>query len=250
MGGMYSWKNFKDKFKRHGRLGLKEVKGLVVTIIIFAFIFSFREWGIDKFDLELGISNLIITIVLVLISFFVREISHRAAGLYVGYKVEYESWVLGLVIGLVLAFVSNGYILFLAPGGVLIHHLAIHRLGRFRYAPDYSTRGWIALAGPVANIIFAVILKAVHIALQTPVLHKLMMINIWIALFSMLPIPPLDGSKLFFGARYIYVFSLASFLACALLLRLTTYSLLSLIGGIFFGAVILVVFFVVIDKKI
>ncbi len=64
---------------------------------------------------------------------------------------------------------------------------------------------WVALAGPVSNILFAVVfalvLKAVfafsseYTAALFPLLRFGIVINVVLAAFNMVPIPPLDGSR-------------------------------------------------------
>ncbi|MBT5023396.1 hypothetical protein HOK51_10910 [Candidatus Woesearchaeota archaeon] len=249
MSGMYSWKNFCDKFRRYGRLNTKEVIGLIFTILVIAFIFSFREWGIGNFDLDLGISNLVLAIILTTITMLARVYAQKISALLIGYKVEYKHWTLGLVVCLVLAFVSNGYLRLFAVGGILFHHLQIHRLGRYRYSPENSTFGWIATSGTAANIFLAIISKALHLISGSEFFYKLMLLNIWIAIFSLIPIPPLDGVRLFFGSKNIYFFTIVTVVATGLLLKTTTYSLGGLILGTLVGAAFLFVFFFVIEKN-
>ncbi|MFN7997374.1 MAG: site-2 protease family protein [Bryobacteraceae bacterium] len=65
----------------------------------------------------------------------------------------------------------------------------------------------VALAGPVSNLIFAVILGGVARAAITaaPSLATFAIrginLSIYLALFNLLPVPPLDGSKLLLAAR-------------------------------------------------
>lgn len=60
----------------------------------------------------------------------------------------------------------------------------------------------IALAGPASNILLAILLSiilhlsALPLALST-VLFFLIALNVNLALFNLLPVPPLDGSKIF-----------------------------------------------------
>lgn len=58
----------------------------------------------------------------------------------------------------------------------------------------------IALAGPISNMIIAIILslilKTFHLQILTSIFYYLISININLALFNLLPIPPLDGSKI------------------------------------------------------
>jgi hypothetical protein len=74
------------------------------------------------------------------------------------------------------------------------------------------------------------------------------MITIWIALFDMVPIPPFNGSRTFFGSRYVYVFVLGALIGCALLLKYLT-GIVPILGAIALGALVLLVFFMYVDKK-
>jgi Zn-dependent protease len=64
----------------------------------------------------------------------------------------------------------------------------------------------VGLAGPAANIIAAIaialILKIMHISMMTVAGNALffgMLINLYLALFNLFPIPPLDGSRVVTG---------------------------------------------------
>jgi Zn-dependent protease len=65
----------------------------------------------------------------------------------------------------------------------------------------------VAMAGPFSNIVFAVVLGAVAVAAihVSPALAQFAMRGVWLslylAIFNLLPVPPLDGSKLLLAAR-------------------------------------------------
>lgn len=65
----------------------------------------------------------------------------------------------------------------------------------------------VALAGPFSNVIMAVILAALAIAAlgRFPALAQYLAdgvrLSLYLAIFNMLPVPPLDGSKLLLAAR-------------------------------------------------
>ncbi|MER3416765.1 MAG: hypothetical protein C4297_11215 [Gemmataceae bacterium] len=71
---------------------------------------------------------------------------------------------------------------------------------------------WVALAGPVANLllaaVFAVCLNGVPLASQARpefadklllVIVQIVLLNVYLALFNLLPIPPLDGGRIAAG---------------------------------------------------
>ncbi len=64
---------------------------------------------------------------------------------------------------------------------------------------------YVALAGPISNILLAIIAAVIYVhfdflfrsfpELSSTFFQTLIMINVFLATFNMLPIPPLDGSK-------------------------------------------------------
>lgn len=67
--------------------------------------------------------------------------------------------------------------------------------------PDRDTR-LIALAGPASNIVLAIILSLIYrffnLSPLLSIFYSLISLNINLALFNLIPVPPLDGSKIFF----------------------------------------------------
>ncbi len=65
----------------------------------------------------------------------------------------------------------------------------------------------VALAGPASNLVLAVLLAAAAVASAAliPVLAEFLARGVWLslylAIFNMIPVPPLDGSKLLLAAR-------------------------------------------------
>ena len=75
--------------------------------------------------------------------------------------------------------------------------------------------------------------------LTTNLIGMAISLNIWLAIFTMLPIPPLDGSNVFFASRLLYAFAFGCIVGYALLvLVLGFYSLIFVIlmGIIFWFA--------------
>ncbi|MDQ6705625.1 MAG: site-2 protease family protein [Acidobacteriota bacterium] len=65
----------------------------------------------------------------------------------------------------------------------------------------------VAVAGPVSNVLFAIVLAALSVAtlrMYLPLaefLAQAARLSIYLAIFNLIPVPPLDGSKLLLAAR-------------------------------------------------
>lgn len=63
--------------------------------------------------------------------------------------------------------------------------------------------GLVGIAGPASNLAIVLVIGLIvrfagslaFLALLSPFLKLIIMINIWLALFNLIPVPPLDGSK-------------------------------------------------------
>lgn len=65
---------------------------------------------------------------------------------------------------------------------------------------------YVGLAGPLANIIFAFILAALfrlfpfmHSPMLAGIVFSSIVVNLFLAAFNLIPLPPLDGSRILFG---------------------------------------------------
>ena len=225
--------------KQYFRFNPEEQKALLIQIVVFAFILSFKDWGEESFSLITGLSNYLLAVIVVAISLLVHEAGHRFYGIKYGFRVESKLWWYGIFIGLILVIISNGNIMFFAAHGIFIHVMAVHRLGHFRYGPNIFAFAMVALAGPLMNIFLATIVKTLEVWFGIPIstiafLHKLFMFNWIYAVCNLLPIPPLDGTRIIFWSRLLYVFVFGCIAGYLLLIFLGIYSYVwALFIGIF-----------------
>jgi len=101
-----------------------------------------------------------------------------------------------VLLPLVLFLSSSGQFVFGAAKPVPINYQALNNPKR-----DII---WIGLSGPLANLILAFIIAQVlkFIYLPAPAVYlllNLLFINVVLALFNLIPIPPLDGSRILMG---------------------------------------------------
>ena len=168
----------------------KEIRDLVISFIVIALGFTILYSNGNYSDV-----TLIFPVVMIGVGagFIFHELGHKFVAMHYGYYAEYELWPIGLLVALVSSFF--GFI-FAAPGAVVI----------FSNGMEEKTNGIISIAGPIVNIllglIFFLILGSLgdFVYTETGVIVYLICmlgtrINFFLAAFNLLPIPPLDGSK-------------------------------------------------------
>ena len=191
--------------RKYYRFNGNEIKGIIISVLMIAFMLSFKNWGTDAFDVTQGLFNFIGAVLIVALGYIVHLSLQRFYAFKLGYIAEYRYNIYGLVGGLILTFASNGYLFLLIPGHCIIKHMPRLRLGEFRYGMNMWEYAKIAAAGPVGNILLAMFFKAFSF-LGSPLIDKAITINIILALFSLVPLPGNDGLDIFFGSRFFYVF--------------------------------------------
>lgn len=239
-----------DKVKRYFWFTPAELRSFIISVLVLGFIISFTEWGEGAFDFSVGFMNYFIAVLIVGVSVFVHLAGQKLWALGTGFRHEFQMWGIGLGIAVVLAFVTNGKFWMMVPGGFIIHHLAGHRLGWFRYGLNYWALGLVALAGPIATVFLMVIVKAFGFFIPAQIVYKILTFNLLYNVFSMLPIPPLDGSKIMFGARMLYAFYFPYVIAASLMLWSNIPALLSIIGSLLIGALIWLLYYIFFEKDV
>lgn len=225
------------KIRSYLPFNISEIRSIAITILFLTFIVAFND-GNGEFQMSQWLANFLLWFIIITISVIVKQIGHRLVGLLYGFRVEYKIWWYGLMFGVLIAFVTRGHVWVLVPGGIMIHIMKFHRLGWFRYGTNYRAFSIIALFGPLANIFFATFVKTLQIwfhlfPAESAIVDKLFLFNLAFAAYNLLPIPPLDGSRVMYDSRLIYVFVFVAIATYAILAYFEIYSyILALIAAV------------------
>jgi Zn-dependent protease len=141
--------------------------------------------------------------------FILHEMGHKFVAMRRGYVAHFRLWTWGIVLALATAIVSQGQFLFGAPGAVYIApasgaflYGAYASAGRRREERDNTL---ISAAGPGTNLAFALFFLLFASILPgtgfwSTVASYGFVLNVGLGSFNMLPIPPMDGYKIFKGS--------------------------------------------------
>ena len=205
------YRTFFYNLKRYGlTISKEELKQILITVVIIAFVWSFNKWGDVSFNFFEGIKNLFLGALFAFIALVFNQMGQRIVAVHYGYDPIYEYGILGLMIALVITFASRGYLVFFLPGGVTLRHLAASRLGEFRYYTNDWEWAKAGFQGPFFNILLAAFLSLFK---ANPLMRQLMLMNILFAIYSLLPLPGNVGLYLFYPHIHFWSFTAGIVLA-------------------------------------
>jgi hypothetical protein len=205
----------------------------LTTVLIIAFVWSFNRWGDDTFDIVQGLLNFALGALFAFICLVFNQIGQRIAAVRYGYDPGYEYGIAGLMIALIIAFASRGYLIFFLPGAINVRHLTASRLGEFRYYTNDWEWAKAGFLGPFMNIMLAVILAFFR---ENPFVRQLMIMSILFAIYSLIPLPGNLGLYLFYPHIYFWSFTVA-FVAATSAVVFFLHPLLALLIGLIFGVI-------------
>lgn len=185
------------------RFGAQEKREISIAVAVLSLAFTFIlvrgpiiiDNNTFNFVAYLGIS-----FILVLTGFMLHELAHKFIAQKYGAWAEFRMFPRGLMMALVLSLFG---FLFAAPGAVYIQ-------GRI----TEKQNGIISAAGPAINLVFGAFVLVAAYAVGTGLLAYVLLllanINVFLGLFNMIPVAPLDGSKIYSWNPLVYIIMVAS----------------------------------------
>lgn len=168
--------------------GLELLKAWVAISLAFAIVLNENIFS-SSFILTLLLAGLTVGI-----GFLAHELAHKVVAQKYGCYAGFKSFNGMLVLAVVMSFF--GFV-FAAPGAVFINGYV-----------NIEKNGKISLSGPLTNLILAALFFILGIMISTGFWSQVFgygfMINSWLALFNMIPVWNLDGTKILIWNKTIY----------------------------------------------
>lgn len=231
--------DYLQNIKKYFRITKQERTGIIITIILLAIILSFDEWGAENiFNLNIGLKNFLTAIILGAITVLIHHTAQKLLGIYYGIKAEQKLWWHGTLFSLLITALTNGILKIYAFSGLYVEPIKEQRIGKPRREINMWEYATVALIGPIANILLATLVKTLQIwfgitIYSQEITNKIFLLNWAYALYNLLPIPPLDGSRIFYFSRQTYIFLFGTISGYFILYLLEIYSyIFALIIGI------------------
>jgi Zn-dependent protease len=167
-----------------------ESNDIIIAVIVLTIAFTLMiNGGLHAASPKTFELEILIGFSVTITAFLMHEMAHRTVARRLGAVAFFKLWPVGILMALITSVF--GFI-FAAPGAV-----------QFAGLYDRDSEGKIALAGPSTNIfIGSIAFLAFKFAplgvVASTILLWVAWLNLWFALFNLIPFPPLDGSKVFY----------------------------------------------------
>ena len=181
-----------------------EISSIVIAWVVLSVAITYGNFV----GLFTGKGSLVVVVagfVATATGFIIHEMGHKFVAIRRGYVAHFRLWMWGLLLTLFIVVFSGGGIVFGAPGAVYIAPAATAYYGydsASRPRDPEQENMVISAAGPGINLAFAIGFLALVLATTSgsflsTIAQFGFVLNVGLGSFNMLPVPPLDGSKIF-----------------------------------------------------
>ncbi|MDD5133224.1 MAG: hypothetical protein PHD81_02110 [Candidatus Nanoarchaeia archaeon] len=216
-----------------GIFSKKEVNRLVIAILILGFIFGYNDKA-DVFNWNHWLTNFVLVLLVVSISVLLHQLVQKLVAKKYGCQTEFDLWKIkrysyrlkdkfpkkvgpwtieGLpayLFSIFITLISNGLWFFAATGTTVIETNESKRIGRVFPKITGMEKAIVIFSGALVNLLLVLVLS--NLAAWTGINFDLfIIINLWICVFSLVPLPGLEGLEILFGSLSFYIFSIAFF---------------------------------------
>jgi len=206
------------KYKIH--FSETEVKQIALALVALSFSFQLIIFRKEIFveglltNMPAMASFFLQSLIIVGFAFVLHELGHKFVAQKKGLWAEFRAWPAGLLLAVAMALLSRGGFVFAAPGAVMIAPARQTKRGFVLKVLKKQDVGLIGIIGAAINIVLAVIFSLLALVFAAKIFGIGAQVNAWLAIFNLIPFNPLDGAKVFYWSKAIWLgtFALAIFI--------------------------------------
>jgi hypothetical protein len=229
-----------------------ELKAILILGLISGFVVAFDDFTLiegNRLIIEdVGLLILLLSMFGMVISVYIHETAHRFFARRIGYNTNIEGYYPGQVLGIVLAIFSFGWIQFFTPNTTDLEARPDERIHKHRKYENPKQQAFISMAGVIATVFVATIMHGAWLLAtingvvapdSADFLRNIMMGNVWLMVYSLIPfellgiyflrftpniqqLPQSDGLYILNYSLVAYVTVAAFIIFMALMLALST----------------------------
>ncbi len=168
----------------------EEISSILKAWLAISAAFAIATAGFSSFNAL--VYAFLLSLFTVGIGFLFHELAHRTVARHYKCRAEFHAFDKMLLLAIFFSFL--GFV-FAAPGAVFIAgHVEKKQYGK------------IALAGPLSNILIALIFFFLALITKSNIANYGFEINSWLALFNMIPFGMFDGAKVLAWSKKVFTF--------------------------------------------
>ncbi len=195
-------------YTQHKIMFDREIRDFFIAVFVLLTGYVISIYVNTRFPLSELPLVIIVSLFSIVLAFSAHEGAHRFVAIRLGAIAFFRKWNLGLILIIISSLLGS---LFATAGAV-----------QFTGVTDQSKIGKSALAGPATNIMIGGIVYAIYLVgsfhgILGFILMNVFKINLWLGLFNMIPIPPIDGAKILGWNLKIFLVVIALALALNIL---------------------------------
>jgi len=180
------YKNLQRNLSSHFEFDTQEWRDIFVSVLVLGFVLSFREWGVSEVSVVAGVSSWVLSSVLMFLVLILYLSVVKSVAIWKGYKAQFKTGLPVLAAAVFIAFMFEGGLVFLVPGGLYFSVLKNAKLGKLWQDIEYRNFGYIGIVGALVLVILAALVVPFSSIL---VFQKLIFICLVFAMYTLLPVP-------------------------------------------------------------
>jgi hypothetical protein len=192
------------RIKNYFSFSQLEVKDFHKSNILISLIFFFFIWSYTDMTLVKGIITFLFIYLISAMTLFLFIALPKIIGITRGTTVEYKSPILTLLFLFVINFLSYGFIPIFVPGNLYLKSILRLKHGEVFHYETKNDIFVVLASAPLTHIFISSILLSIYLLIPNTYLFYIIMLNVFFAMFSILPIPGALGIELFYVKKKTY----------------------------------------------